>query len=408
MNKEYLKKYAKLIAQVGAKVQKNEEVWINADLDQPDFVVMVMEECYKSGAKKVVVKWSYPKTAIVTYKYGKVSALAKMANYEKARLKYMSTKFPTQIHIISDDPDGLKGINQAKMAKVRMKTYPIIKPYRDKMEDKYKWCIAAVPGVGWAKKVFPHLNAEEAVEALWEAIFKTTRINENDPVDNWDKHNAFIHNQRAKLNDLHLSKLIYHSENGTDFEVELIKDSQWGGGFDVLHDGRAYNPNLPTEEIFISPYAGKCSGTLVASKPLSYNGELIEDFSLTFTDGKVSEVKAKKNQALLEQMVSLDEGAKMLGEVALVPFNSPINETGILFYNTLFDENACCHFAIGAGFPMTLKDAASLTPEQIKERGINESMTHVDFMIGTSDLSIVGVTEDGKQVQIFKDGTWAL
>lgn len=408
MKQEYLKKYARLIAEVGINVQKKEEVWINANLDQPDFVTMVMEECYKLGAKKVIIKWSYPKTTIVTYKYATVSELSKMANYDKARLKYMSTKLPSQIHIISDDPDGLKGINQKKMAKVRMKTYPIVKPYREKMEDRYKWCIAAVPGLGWAKKVFPKLNDEEAMEALWNAILKTARVDENDPVQNWKEHNRFLHAQKQKLNDLALDKLIYHASNGTDFEVTLIPDSRWGGGSDTLHDGRTYNPNMPTEEIFISPYAGKCHGALVASKPLSYNGELIEDFSLTFEDGKVKEVKARKNEALLKQMVSLDEGASMLGEVALVPFNSPINETGILFYNTLFDENACCHFAIGAGFPMTLPDAGKLTPAQIKERGINESMTHVDFMVGTSDLSIIGVTKDGKQIQIFKDGTWAI
>ena len=408
MNNEKLRKYARLIAEVGINTQKKEEIWINASLDQPDFVVMVMEECYKLGAKKVVVRWSYPKTSRPTYKYASISELAKVPTYERARLKYMATKFPSQIHIISDDPDGLKGINQAKMAKVRMKSYPIIKPYREKMEDRYKWCIAAVPGVAWAKKVFPTLSDEEAVEALWEAILKTARVDDNDPVKNWEEHNKFLHAQKQKLNDLHLDKLIYHASNGTDFEVTLIPNSKWAGGSDLTHDGRVYNPNIPTEEIFISPYAGKCEGTLVASKPLSYNGELIEDFSLTFKDGKVIEVKAKKNQKLLEQMVSLDEGAKMLGEVALVPFNSPINETGILFYDTLFDENACCHFAIGAGFAMTLEDAGSLTPEQIKERGINESMTHVDFMIGTSDLSIVGVTQDGKEVQIFKDGTWAI
>lgn len=408
MNKQYLKKYARLIAEVGINVQKKEEVWINASLDQPDFVVMVMEECYKLGAKKVIIRWSYPKPSIVSYKYATVTELAKVPSYERARLKYMSTKFPSQLHIISDDPDGLKGINQKKMAKARMKSYPIIKPFRDKMEDRYKWCIAAVPGLGWAKKVFPTLSDEDAIEALWEAIFKTTRVDDNDPVENWKKHNEFLHSQQKKLNDLHLDKLIYHASNGTNFEVTLIPNSRWGGGSDLTHDGRVYNPNMPTEEIFISPYAGKCEGTLVASKPLSYNGELIEDFSLTFENGKVKEVKARKNQALLEQMVSLDEGASMLGEVALVPFNSPINETGILFYDTLFDENACCHFAIGAGFPMTLEDAGSLTPEQIKERGINESMTHVDFMIGTQDLSIVGITQDGREIQIFKDGTWAI
>ncbi|MBR2506069.1 MAG: aminopeptidase [Bacilli bacterium] len=408
MQIERLRKYARLIAEVGINTQKKEEIWINADLDQPDFVVMVMEECYKLGARKVVIRWSYSKTVHPTYKYASISELSKVPSYERARYKYMSTKFPSIIHIISDDPDGLKGINQKKMAKVRMKSYPIIKPYRDKMEDRYKWCIAAVPGLGWAKKVFPTLSNEDAIEALWEAILKTARVDDNDPIKNWEEHNAFLHAQKHKLNELNLDKLIYHASNGTDFEVTLIPNSKWGGGYDLTHDGRKYNPNIPTEEIFISPYAGKCEGTLVASKPLSYNGEVIEDFSLTFKNGKVVEVKARKNQALLEQMVSLDEGAKMLGEVALVPFNSPINETGILFYDTLFDENACCHFAIGAGFPMTIEGAADLTPEQIKEKGINDSMTHVDFMIGTSDLSIVGITREGKEIQIFKDGTWAI
>ena len=408
MQIERLRKYARLIAEVGINTQKKEEIWINADLDQPDFVVMVMEECYKLGARKVVIRWSYSKTVHPTYKYASISELSKVPSYERARYKYMSTKFPSIIHIISDDPDGLKGVNQKKMAKVRMKSYPIIKPYRDKMEDRYKWCIAAVPGLGWAKKVFSTLSNEDAIEALWEAILKTARVDDNDPIKNWEEHNAFLHAQKHKLNKLNLDKLIYHASNGTDFEVTLIPNSKWGGGYDLTHDGRKYNPNIPTEEIFISPYAGKCEGTLVASKPLSYNGEVIEDFSLTFKDGKVVEVKARKNQALLEQMVSLDEGAKMLGEVALVPFNSPINETGILFYDTLFDENACCHFAIGAGFPMTIEGAAVLTPEQIKEKGINDSMTHVDFMIGTSDLSIVGITREGKEIQIFKDGTWAI
>ena len=408
MQIERLRKYARLIAEVGINTQKKEEIWINADLDQPDFVVMVMEECYKLGARKVVIRWSYSKTVHPTYKYASISELSKVPSYERARYKYMSTKFPSIIHIISDDPDGLKGVNQKKMAKVRMKSYPIIKPYRDKMEDRYKWCIAAVPGLGWAKKVFPTLSNEDAIEALWEAILKTARVDDNDPIKNWEEHNAFLHAQKHKLNELNLDKLIYHASNGTDFEVTLIPNSKWGGGYDLTHDGRKYNPNIPTEEIFISPYAGKCEGTLVASKPLSYNGEVIEDFSLTFKNGKVVEVKARKNQALLEQMVSLDEGAKMLGEVALVPFNSPINETGILFYDTLFDENACCHFAIGAGFPMTIEGAADLTPEQIKEKGINDSMTHVDFMIGTSDLSIVGITREGKEIQIFKDGTWAI
>jgi aminopeptidase len=388
MDKNLLKKYARLIAEVGATVQKGEEVWINADLDQPEFVALVAEECYKLGAKYVDVKWNFPQIGKLTYKYASVSTLSNFRPYAKARYKYMVKNLPTMIHIISDDPDGMKGVNQAKIAKVRMRTYPKIKPFRDAMEDKYKWVIAAVPGRAWAKKVFPSLGEDEAVEALWNAILKTTRVDNGDPVENWKNHNNFLFTQRAKLNDLNLDKLIYKSNNGTDFEVSLIEDSRWCGGSDTLHDGRLYNPNLPTEEIFISPLAGKCSGTVVATKPLSYMGELIEDFSIRFENGRAVEVKARRNQKLLEQMISMDEGAAMLGEVALVPFNSPINETGILFYNTLFDENACCHLALGTGFPMTLKDSANLTLAEIKEKGINDSIKQTNEQINALNSQI--------------------
>lgn len=404
-----IRKYAKLIAQVGLKIQKGEEVWIDAGLDQPEFVAMVVEECYKCGAKDVSVRWSLPKLSKLAYKYQTVSSLATLKPYDKAKLKYMVRKLPCRLYIDSDDPDGLKGVNQSKMAKVMMKQYPVIKPFRDASEDKYKWCIVGVPGLAWAEKVFPKLKGEEAINALWDAILFTVRVDENDPVENWNKHNAFLHEMQKKLIDLDLRKLIYHASNGTDFEVELIPHNLWGCGSETLKDGREYNPNMPTEEIFTSPYAGKCEGTLVASKPLSYRGELIEDFSITFKNGKVNEIHAKKNEKLLDSMIHMDEGACMLGEVALVPFESPINNSGILFYNTLYDENACCHVALGAGFNMTLREAQErdITTEEAKALGINDSNIHVDFMIGTRDLSIVGINEKGEKIQIFKDGTWA-
>ena len=405
-----IKKYAKLVAAIGLKVEKGDEVWINAGLDQPEFVAMVCEECYKLGAKYVDVKFSYPKLAKIDYKYATVSTLGTVRGYQKAKLKYQLKKLPSRLYIESEDPDSMKGINQTKMAKVMQKSYPIIKPIRDKMEDKFKWCIIGVPGLEWAEKVFPHLKGEEAINALWDAILATTRVDENDPIENWNKHNDFLHKKQKELIDLDLRKLIYHASNGTDFEVELNPGTLWGCGSENTKDGREYNPNMPTEEIFTSPTAGKCEGTLVASKPLSYRGELIEDFSITFKNGKVSEVHARKNQKLLETMVNMDEGASMLGEVALVPFDSPINNTGMLFYNTLYDENACCHVALGAGFIMTLPQAheREVTTEEAKELGINDSMIHVDFMIGTKDLSIVGVDAKGKEIQIFKDGNWAI
>ena len=408
MEEKLLRDYARLIACQGGHVLKGEEVWINAGLEQPDFVTMVVEECYKAGAKSVTVFWHHDPVQKLGYKYQTVGNLSKVSPIVLAKYKYWVKKLPVVIHIISDDPDAMKGINQNKVTKSIAKSYPKVKPYREAMDGKYKWSIAAVPGKAWAKKVFPKLSEEEGVEQLWAAILKTSRVDGNDPVKNWDDHNSFLIKQRNKLESLGLKKLIYKASNGTDFQVELVDKMHWGGGVEEAPNKGPFNPNIPSEEVFTTPMRGKAEGTLVASKPLSYNGELIEDFSISFKDGKVSEVKARKNQSLLEKMVKMDEGASMLGEVALVPFESPINQTGLLFYETLFDENACCHVALGAGFPDLYPGALDMSPEQRKEVGINESMIHVDFMVGTRDLSIVGIDKNGKEIQIFKDGTWAI
>ena len=408
MEEKLLQDYARLIAFQGGHVVKGDEVWINAGLDQPDFVTMVVEQCYKAGAKKVTVFWRHDPVQKLGYKYQTLSELSKVSPITLARYKYWVKKLPTVIHIISDDPDAMKGVNQNKVTKSIAKSYPKIKKYRDAFDGKYKWSIAAVPGKAWAKKVFPKLGDEDALEALWTAILKTSRVDGNDPVKNWDNHNDFLVGQRKKLESLGLKKLIYKASNGTDFQVELVKGMSWGGGVEFAPNKGQFNPNIPSEEVFTTPMRGKAEGTLVASKPLSYNGELIEDFSISFKDGKVSAVKARKNQSLLEKMVKMDEGASMLGEVALVPFESPINQTGLLFYETLFDENACCHVALGAGFPELYPGALDMNMEQRKNVGINESMIHVDFMIGTRDLSIVGIDKNDKEVQIFKDGTWAI
>ena len=408
MEEKLLRDYARLIAVEGGHVLKGDEVWINANLDQPDFVTMVVEECYKAGAKTVTVYWHHDPVQKLGYKYQTLGNLSKVSPMTITKFKYWVKKLPTVIHIISDDPDAMKGVNQNKVTKSIAKSYPKVKPYREAIDGKYKWCIAAVPSKPWAKKVFPKLSEEEAVEQLWAAILKTSRVDGNDPVKNWEDHNAFLVNQRKKLESFKLKKLIYSASNGTDFQVELVDNMSWGGGVEFAPNKGQFNPNIPSEEVFTTPMRGKAEGTLVASKPLSYNGELIEDFSISFKDGKVCGVKARKNQALLEKMVSMDEGAAMLGEVALVPFESPINQTGLLFYETLFDENAACHVALGAGFPELYPGALEMTSEQRKEVGINNSMIHVDFMVGTRDLSIVGVDKDGKKIQIFKDGTWAI
>ena len=408
MEERLLRDYARLIARQGGHVIKNDEVWINAGLEQPEFVTYVVEECYKAGAKNVTVYWHHDPVSKLAYKYETVGELAKVSPMQISKFKYWVKKLPVVIHIVSDDPDAMKGVNQNKVTKSLTKRYPKIKKYRDAIDGKYKWCIAAVPGKAWAKKIFPKLSDEEAIEKLWEAILKTSRVDGNDPVKNWDEHNAFLIGQRKKLEDLKLKKLIYSASNGTDFTVELVDKMQWGGGVEVAPNKGQFNPNIPSEEVFTTPMRGKAEGTLVASKPLSYQGQLIEDFSITFKEGKVSSVRAKKNQALLEKVVKMDEGAAMLGEVALVPFESPINQTGILFYETLFDENACCHVALGAGFPELYPGGLDMNIEERKAAGINESMIHVDFMVGTADLSIIGIDQNDNQIQIFKDGTWAI
>jgi len=408
MNQKLLQDYARLIVRKGINVQKGEIVWIYADLDQPDFVTLTAEQCYKAGAKEVVLNWSHDPVVKLGYKYQTLATLGSVSPITLAKLKYRLKKMPIMLYLISEDPDAMKGVNQSKISKARAKTYPKIKKYLDQLDGKYKWCIAAIPGIKWAEKVFPNSKGEEAVEKLWEKILFTSRVDGNDPVVNWEKHNGFLINQRTKLESLKLSKLFYKSANGTDFSVELIPGVRWGGGVETAPNKGEFNPNIPSEEVFTTPYAGRCDGTLVASKPLSYNGEIIDGFSVTFENGKVVKVSAKKNQKLLEKMVAMDEGSGMLGEVALVPYDSPIRQSNTLFYNTLFDENAACHFALGRGFRELLPDSENLTADEVKAKGINSSMIHVDFMVGTRDLNIIGEDKNGQKTQIFKDGNWAI
>lgn len=407
MKKSVLKKYAELIAKTGINVQKGQDVIIRCDLDQPEFVKMVTEYCYKFGARKVTIEWSYQPLAKVHNKYCSVKTLATIEKWEEEKLKHNSLTLPALIWLDSEDPDGLKGMNEKKSAEAQRIRYPLIKPYRDAMENKYQWCIAAVPGKKWAKKVFPNLSVSQAMEKLWEAILYTSRVDEN-PIEAWKKHNEDLLNRCNYLNSLNLKSLTYKASNGTDFTVGLIEKALFiGGGEETLGNKVYFNPNIPSEECFTTPKRGDIEGIVYSSKPLSYKGQLIENFWIKFEHGKVVDVHAEKNEHVLREMVSMDEGATMLGEVALIPYDSPISNLNILFYNTLFDENASCHLALGMGFPNCIKDFEKYSLEEIRQMGVNDSMIHVDFMIGTKDLSIVGTTKEGKQVQIFKDGNWA-
>ena len=406
MKQTVLRSYARLIARSGVNIQKGQDVIIVCGLDQPKFIELLVDECYKAGARKVKVEFEYQPLNKLHVRHQSVTTMSKVEEWEKARLAHYVDTLPCRIYIDSDDPDGLRGINQEKVAKANQKRYPIVKPYRDKMENKYQWCIAAVPGVAWAKKLFPGLAKGQAIEKLWEAILFTSRVTD-DPVAAWEEHNKDLHDRCAYLNKLGITELHYKGDNGTDLRVGMIPEAEFKGGGDTSLQGIFFNPNIPTEECFISPMRGKAEGVVYATKPLSYQGELIEDFSVRFENGKEVEVKAAKNQALLERMISMDEGAAYLGECALVPVNSPISESGLLFFNTLFDENAACHLALGMGFADTIKGFENKTLEECRKLGINDSMIHVDFMIGYEGLDIDGVTSKGKTVPIFRKGKWA-
>lgn len=406
MKKTVMRSYAKLIVRVGANVQKGQEVRVFASLDQPEFIKMLAEECYKAGASRVTVDWNYPELTKLSARYMKLRDLSETREWEKARMQDMVDHLPVRIFIESEDPDGLRGINP-KYFKAFAARIKISKPYRDAVDNKHQWCIAAVPGEAWAKKVHPELSKRAAVEQLWKDILYTARADGEDPIADWEEHNRDLKARSKYLNDLHLRELRYHSANGTDFKVGLIPTAEFHAGRDTTMQGVVYDPNMPTEEVFTSPDRRTAEGIVYATKPLSYQGQLIENFSVRFEKGRAVEVKAEKGQDVLEQIISMDEGCHYLGECALVPKESPIHQSGLLFYNTLFDENAACHLALGFGFDECVKGFENMTKEELYEIGVNDAGNHTDFMIGSDDLSIDGVDEHGNVHPIFRNGTWA-
>ena len=407
ISEKLLDKYAELIVRTGANVQPGQVVQLTVSVEQHEFAAKIIEECYRAGAKKVNVDWVSDSHRKLNFLYAEKEVLATVLPWEEAKMKQMTEDYPCRIYIASEDPDAMNGVDPEKLSAVARSRSRVLKPYRDALDGKHQWVIAAYPSEKWAAKCFP--GAADAVDRLWDAILKTVRVEEgNDPVQAWKEHTEFLNRKSDWLNGEHFTSLRYRSKNGTDFTVELIPDARWeGAGAVNSRNGAYYIPNMPTEEIFTSPMAGKCEGTLVAVKPLSWNSQLIEDFSITFRDGRAVSCRAARGQELLEKMIRMDDGAAMLGEVALVPKESPVNRSGILFYETLFDENACCHCALGIGFREVLPDGEDLSAEEARKRGINDSIIHVDFMIGAEDLDIDGIRPDGTVVPVFRNGTWA-
>lgn len=409
MDKEKLRNYAKLLARSGLNVKKGQEVIIRTAPEQLDFLEMLVEEMYLAGASKVRVKWHYDPISRLNIQYQDVDTLGRVEKWEEEEWKHQAEVLPANIYLDSDDPNGMDGIDHAKHGEAQRRVYSVIKKYRDSMENKYQWCVAAVPGVKWARKVFPGMSDEQAVEKLWEMILFCSRA-EGDPLANWEKHDQNLREKCDKLNALNIRRLNYKSElTGTDLTVGLIDCSQFMGGADVLPGSDVwFNANIPSEEVFTTPMKGDAEGIVYATRPLSYHGAMIEDFYIRFEGGKAVDSHARVGEDALKAMLSMDEGSCMLGECALVPFESPIQQSGVLFYNTLFDENASCHLAMGHGYSVCLKGYENRTEEEANALGVNDSLNHVDFMIGSSDLAIDGVTADGNVIPLFRNGTWAL
>ena len=409
MDTQLLRRYARLIAVTGGGLRPGQDVVIRAGLDQPDFTLMLAEECYAAGAARVEVEWEHPPLQKLDYEYLGAAALGEVRAWQLAKLRYRADTLPVMLYLESADPDALAGIDQLKRAEAMRLRWAVTKPISDEMENRYQWCIAAVPGEAWARKVFPGLAPADAVEGLWEAILRCSRAFEGDPAENWARHNAFLAGRCARLNALGLVRLEYRSANGTALSVGLIPEALFLGGAETNPvNGAAYNPNIPSEEVYVTPRAGEAEGIVYATRPLSSRGVLIEDFWIRFENGRAVDCGARKNEEALRALIAMDEGSAMLGECALVPYMSPIRESGLMFFNTLFDENAACHLALGRGYTSNIRDYGKYTLEELRALGVNDSMVHEDFMIGSADLSVTGVTASGERIPIFTGGGWAL
>lgn len=405
---ELLKKLAKLAVEIGANVQKGQLVWVNSSTETKELARLIVEAAYEAGAKRVAVQWSDDYVSRAGLDKMSIETLEEVPQWSIDKLHYFIDQGGCVISVTSPIPGLNSGLDPVKMQKAAIARSKAMDFYRNHMMgNRSQWSIVAAPNQVWAEKVFPNLKGEEAVDALWDAILKASRVTEtNNPVAEWDLHNETLLKHNKILNDFDFVSLHFKNSLGTDLVVKLVEDHVWAGGGENSTQGVYFNPNIPTEENFSMPDRNGVDGKVVATKPLNYQGNLVEDFWLDFKDGKVVDYGAKKELATLKNLVDLDEGSSRLGEVALISHDSPISNSNILFYNTLFDENASCHLALGRAYPMNVKGGTDMTPEQLKAAGANSSMTHVDFMFGSEDMNIVGTKKDGSKVQIFEKGNF--
>ena len=401
-------KLAELVVKKGVNVQKDQPVIIKASVQDAAFARKVAKCAYEAGARYVSVQWHDTDLSRMAYLYETDEVLAEVPQWQYDRMKYQQDGGACYINITSDEPGAMADIDSGKL-RIANQAYSAkmadLVPYT--MNNVGQWTVIGVPSAAWARAVFPDLDEEEAFEKLGDAIFSVTRVTQdNDPIAEWEQHDRELLEHADRLNGFNFKKLHFTSELGTDLDVELVKGHIWAGGGCTTPKGVFFDPNMPTEECFCMPVKTGTNGIVYASKPLDYNGKLIENFWLRFEDGRVVDFDAEKGKEALSQMISFDEGASYLGEVALVPYDSPVSQSGVLFLHTLYDENAACHLALGRPYPENLEGGVDMSKEELAAHGANDSMLHEDFMIGTREMSIDGIREDGTAVPVFRHGNF--
>ena len=402
-----LQKYAELAIKVGVNIQPKQTLVINTTLEGAELVRIIVKKAYEEGARNVIVNWHDDTVNRTKYELAPDEVFNEYPEWRAKETIELAEKGAAFLTVISSSPDLLKGIDPQRIANNQKASGTALKPWRQMMQsDKVSWSIVAVPSQAWADKVFPEEPAENRVHKLWEMIFKTVRIDTENPVEAWKKHDDTLHEKVDYLNEKRYKKLHYTAP-GTDLTIELPEKHLWCGAGSINESGHPFMANMPTEEVFSVPLKTGVNGTVASTKPLSYGGNIIDNFSVTFKDGRIVEVKAEQGEEILKHLVETDEGSHYLGEVALVPYNSPISQSNVLFYNTLFDENASNHLAIGSAYAFCLEGGKEMNPEQLAANGLNESLTHVDFMVGSDKMDIDGIKADGTSEPVFRNGDWA-
>lgn len=405
---EKQQQYAELLVKLGLNVQKDQELVIRCAAEAVGFARLVAKAAYAAGAREVITQFRDEVLTKLRYENAPLEVFETIPEWEGESMNYYAARGAAFLSIVSEDPEAMKGIDSAKMMARNKASHTAFKGYYDRMDkSELQWCVAAVPSAGWAKKVFPDKCEEDAVAALWEAIFTAVRVGK-DAEAKWIAHSRSLRERSKLLNRKQFKELHYTNSLGTDFSVGLVDHHIWAGGSEETASGVTFIANMPTEEIFTMPHCEKAEGVLKSALPLSHMGSMIKNFTLLFHEGKVIDFSAEEGEDTLRMILETDEGSRRLGEVALIPYDSPISNTGVLFLNTLFDENASCHFALGRCYPNTMQGGELLSNEELRAKGGNDAMNHVDFMIGTSDLTITGIDEDGNETLLFKNGNWAI